>query len=89
MNLTVAAIACDALLIQWFLSAKVKRIRYLPAGVIAIGMLLLLILCFGKWGSGSPSVISENRYFAAFIGKPLGAALFGCVAGHLASIFRK
>ena len=44
----------------------------------------------GLFGTGSPSVIAENRYFSMFLSIPVSGAFVGCLAGIAAgSLIRK
>lgn len=87
--ITLIAIAGVLFLLQWFLSAKIKKIKYLPLFLLVAGLIFCFVVYFGKFGSNSSSVIAENQYFATFLAVPLIAGLAGCVLGHLFTILKR
>lgn len=84
--LGIAFCALQALL---SLKAKNKIIKYLPTAIMGAGSLFSLALYAGLFGTGSASVIAENRYLATFIGIPFAAVLIGCVLGLIFAKVKK
>ena len=66
--------------IQTLLLNKSNSIfKYLPLMISIIGYLFCFVLYFSLFGSGSPSVIAENRYFAMFMLIPVSGGFIGCL----------
>lgn len=59
------------------------RFQYVPTALTAVGLLFCLAVYLGAFGTGSPSVIAENRYFAMFLSIPVGGAFVGSLAGAI------
>ena len=51
------------------------------------GLLFCLAIYLGLFGTGSPSVIAENRYFSMFLSIPVSGAFVGCLAGMVTAKF--
>ena len=78
--------------VQGFLSFKTRgrQIQMIPLALTIGGLLFCLAVYLGMFGSGSPSVVAENRYFAMFLCIPVSGAFAGCLAGIAAgSLIRK
>lgn len=78
--------------VEGFLSFKTRRrqIQIIPLALTIGGLLFCLAAYLGMFGSGSPSVVAENRYFAMFLCIPVSGAFAGCLAGIAAgSLIRK
>jgi len=76
-------------LAQWLLSAKQRKLRWIPVFMLFIGFAVCAWIYFAGTGSGSASVIAENRYFALFLAEYFTVGLAGCVAGHLIATISK
>ena len=78
--------------VQGFLSfiTRRRKIQMIPLALTIGGLLFCLAVYLGLFGSGSPSVVAENRYFAMFLCIPVSGAFVGCLAGIAAgSLIRK
>ena len=78
--------------VEGFLSFKARgrQIQMIPLALTIGGLLFCLAVYLGMFGSGSPSVVAENRYFAMFLCIPVSGAFVGCLAGIAAgSLIRK
>lgn len=73
--------------VQMLLSGKVRNalIKHLPIIVTVAGLLFCLVTYMGIFGTSSPSVITENQYFAMFLCIPVGGAFVGSLLGLLLS----
>lgn len=71
--------------IQIIISKKVNStvVRYLPIAITIAGLLFCLVTYLGAFGTYSPSVVAENRYFAIVLCIPIGGAFVGCLLGML------
>ena len=77
---------------QGFISAKLngRILQYVPLALTLCGLMFCLAIYLGLFGTGSPSVIAENRYFSMFLSIPVSGAFVGCLAGIAAgSLIRK
>ena len=75
--------------VQGFLSFKThgRQIQMIPLALSIGGLLFCLAVYLGLFGSGSPSVVAENRYFAMFLCIPVSGAFVGCLAGMVIAKF--
>ena len=75
--------------VQGFISAKAKGkiFQSVPLALTLCGLLFCLAIYLGLFGSGSPSVVAENRYFAIFLTIPVSGAFVGCLAGMVTAKF--
>ena len=71
--------------IQIIILKKVNStvVRYLPTSITIAGLLFCLVTYMGAFGTYSPSVVAENRYFAIVLCIPIGGAFVGCLLGML------
>ena len=75
--------------VQGFISAKAnsRLFQYVPLALTVCGLLFCMATYLGLFGTGSPSVIAENRYFAMFLSIPVSGAFVGCLAGMVTAKF--
>ena len=88
MNIAVfiiAAVVGFAVQIAINKITKNQLIKFIPMGVIMIGMIICLIIYMGVFGANTESAIAENRAFAMFLSIPFSGALAGCLPGLLLS----
>lgn len=73
--------------IQMLFYRKVKNIfvKSLPLALTVLGLLFCLVTYMGIFGTSSPSVVAENRYFAMVLCIPIGGAFVGSLLGMLLS----
>lgn len=82
-------------LLFWFLQmlflkkVKISILKYLPLIISIVGYLFCLCAYVGVLGSGSPSVVAENRYFAMFLCIPVSGAFIGCLLSLFLSKMQK
>lgn len=69
-------------LAQWLLSAKYRKLRWIPLCMLLIGFAACTWIYFVGAGSSSASVIAENRYFAKFMAENMIWGVVGCALGH-------
>lgn len=69
--------------VQFLILSKIKKswIKWFPMAVTIAGLLFCLILYLNVFWTNSPSVISENQYFALFLLKPVSLSFIGCLLG--------
>ncbi len=75
--------------VQGFISAKAngRLLQSVPLALTVCGVLFCMATYLGLFGTGSPSVIAENRYFAMFLSIPVSGAFVGCLAGMVTAKF--
>ncbi len=75
--------------VQGFISAKAngRLFQYVPLALTVCGLLFCMATYLSLFGTGSPSVIAENRYFAIFLSIPVSGAFVGCLAGMVTAKF--
>ncbi|MBQ2679035.1 MAG: hypothetical protein IJF98_02445 [Firmicutes bacterium] len=61
--------------------ANNQLIKFIPMGIIMVGMIICLIIYMGVFGSVTESALAENRAFAMFFMINLAGALIGTVIG--------
>lgn len=80
MIIVIGLIFC---VFQFLILKNIKKawIKWLPIGVISLGLLFCLVAYLNVFWTDSASVISENQYLALFLVVPLGSAFAGCLFG--------
>lgn len=75
--------------VQGFISAKAIGwlFQYVALALTVCGLLFCMATYLSLFGTGSPSVIAENRYFAMFLSIPISGAFVGCLAGMVTAKF--
>ena len=77
----IAAVIGFAVQIAINKTAKNQLIKFIPMGIIMIGMIICLIIYMGIFGSVTESALAENRAFAMFLMINLAGGLIGTVIG--------
>ena len=84
MNIVVFIIAAVVGFVVQIAINKITKnqlIKFIPMGVIMVGMVVSLIIYMGVFGANTESAIAENRALAMFILIHLVGALIGTVIG--------
>lgn len=76
-------------LIQGVLSVKKRKLQWVPAGILVTGLAVCAVIYWAETGSASPSVVTENRYFAVFMAENLIIGVIGCALGHWLARWRQ
>lgn len=79
-----SAVFIIAAAIQILVSAKLRKLRFLPIGASVCGLIFCAALFMPRGLNHDP--LFENRYFALFLSTILLTCVVGCFAGWLVSI---